>query len=52
MLHTLYRLSKTTPFQIGADRVIRVQTKSRFFRDTEGTKTDGNIIMATHTIIG
>lgn len=39
-------------FQVGGDRFIRVQTKSKLFRDTDGTQPEGSFIMATHTIIG
>ncbi|XP_068217433.1 nuclear receptor coactivator 2-like isoform X9 [Palaemon carinicauda] len=38
--------------KIGSERSIRVQTKSKFFRDLEGSQPDGSFIMATHTIIG
>nr|QLJ57682.1 taiman-b [Macrobrachium nipponense] len=38
--------------KIGTERSIRVQTKSKFFRDLEGSQPEGSFIMATHTIIG
>lgn len=38
--------------QVGGDRCIRVQTKSKFFQDAEGNQPEGNFIMATHSIIG
>ncbi|XP_069958728.1 nuclear receptor coactivator 1 isoform X8 [Cherax quadricarinatus] len=38
--------------KIGGDRYIRVQTKSKLFRDTDGTQVERSFMMATHSIIG
>ncbi|KAG5896380.1 hypothetical protein JTB14_009587 [Gonioctena quinquepunctata] len=42
----IYRL------QIGPDKFIQVQTKSKLFRTNQHSATDSDFIMATHSIIG
>lgn len=51
-LHSGQATSQVYRVKVGGDRFIRVQTKSKLFRDTDGTQPEGSFIMATHTIIG
>ncbi|CAH1280585.1 unnamed protein product [Diabrotica balteata] len=43
---SIYRL------QIGADKLIQVQTKSKLFKTNPHANTDSDFIMATHSVIG